>query len=75
VINTDFWNAFYMERLINSDCWVTQLWSPVTLRKSEEEGYMFSETSEIELHVTKSKKASIIDTAVKAPQKTVLFHH
>jgi hypothetical protein len=30
---------------------------------------------ELELHGTKSQKASVIDTAVKASQKTVFFYH
>jgi hypothetical protein len=30
---------------------------------------------ELELHGTKSQKASVIDTAVKASQKTVIFDH
>jgi hypothetical protein len=29
----------------------------------------------LELHDTKSKKASVIDTAVKASKKTVFFDH
>jgi hypothetical protein len=34
-----------MERLINSDSTITQLWNPITLRKPEDGGDMFSETS------------------------------
>jgi hypothetical protein len=34
-----------MERLINSDSMVTQLWSPITLSNPEDGGYMFCETS------------------------------
>jgi hypothetical protein len=30
---------------------------------------------ELELHGIRSQKASIIDTAVKASQKAVVFHH
>jgi hypothetical protein len=32
-------------RQFNSDCTVTQLWVPITLRKPEDEGDIFSETS------------------------------
>jgi hypothetical protein len=34
-----------MERLINSDSTVTQLWNPITLRNPEDGGDTFSETS------------------------------
>jgi hypothetical protein len=34
-----------MERLINSDSTVTQLWNPITLKNPEGGGDMFSETS------------------------------
>jgi hypothetical protein len=58
-----------MERLINSDSMVTQLWHPITLRNPEDRGGMFSETSVSTRDTgTKSKKASIIDTTVKASQ-------
>jgi hypothetical protein len=34
-----------MEKLIDSDCTVTQLWNPITLRNPEDGGDIFSETS------------------------------
>jgi hypothetical protein len=34
-----------MNRLVNSDSMVTQMWNPITLRNPEDGGDMFSETS------------------------------
>jgi hypothetical protein len=34
-----------MERLINSDTTVTQLWNPITIRNPEDGDDMFSKTS------------------------------
>jgi hypothetical protein len=39
-----------MERLINIDSKVTQLWSPITLRNPEDGGDTFSETSVLIRH-------------------------
>jgi hypothetical protein len=33
-----------MEKMINSDFTVTQLWNPITMRNPEDGGDMFSET-------------------------------
>jgi hypothetical protein len=49
-----------MERLINSDSTVTQLWNPIILRNPEEGDDTFSKYwFDLELHSTKSQKASI----------------
>jgi hypothetical protein len=57
-----------MERLINSDSMVTQLWGPFSLRKPEDDGDMFSKMPVLKLQpcCTMSEKTIIIDTAVKA---------
>jgi hypothetical protein len=63
-----------VERLIDSDCTVPQLWAPITLRNPEDGGDMFSETS-VRTRATRYKdpKASVIDIAVKTSHRTVFF--
>jgi hypothetical protein len=53
-----------MERLINSDSTVTQLWNPITLRNPEDEGVMSSGTS-----------VQITGTGRKAPQGNYRRYH
>jgi hypothetical protein len=53
----------------------TLLWCPVTLRNPENGEDAFSETS-VRTRATRYKvPEDIIDTAVKASQKTVFFDH
>jgi hypothetical protein len=65
-----------MDRPINSDSKLTQLWDPITLRNPEDGGDIFFETSFL-TRATRYKvpEDSIIDTAVKASQRTVFFDH
>jgi hypothetical protein len=55
---------------------VTQLWNPITPRNPEDgDDTFYKMSSQIVLHWTKSQKASIIDTTMKASQRTVFFDH
>jgi hypothetical protein len=59
----------------NFDVVVTHLWNPITPRNPEDGDNMFSETSVGTSAIWYNiQKASIIDTAVKASQKTVIFY-
>jgi hypothetical protein len=65
-----------MERLINNDSTVTQLWNPITLRNPEDGGDIFFEMSVLTTAARyKVPEDIIIDTAMKASQKTVFFDH
>jgi hypothetical protein len=59
---------------VNSVSMVIQLWKPIKLRTPENGDSTFSKTSgRNSAHSIKPQKTSVIDTAVKASQKTVFF--
>jgi hypothetical protein len=62
-----------MERLINSDSTVTQLWGPITLRDPEDGGDMFAETSVITRATRYNVPGSIPDDSVHRPYKVPLY--
>jgi hypothetical protein len=65
-----------MERLSNNVSTVIQLQKPINPRTPEDGDNTFSETL-VQTNATRYKvqKTSLIDTAVKASQKTVFFNH
>jgi hypothetical protein len=62
-----------MERLMNSDSTVKQLWNPITLWNAEDVGDIFFETSALTKSYTAQCPNSIKESVVEVRQRRASF--